>query len=261
MVFRLWQWASTPSPLPIPLSPAPRTRTGVVLRLLLETLLFRALARGDKITWGLSLLFHYGLLLVVLMHLRFLLPVLPVFIIPLLFVSGWAALASSIGLAGLLLRRFANDRLRYISAPSDYLHLVLLLFIVGSGVLLKRVWPVDLFAVGQFLRGTLSLDWQPLPAAFGVYLHVSSVLLLIIIFPISKLVHGPGIVFSPTLHQRDPHGEHQAGKRSNRAGDYHGGSDGEGQGGQVGEYQGKQVGEQVGEHQSERRGEHQGRGK
>ena len=86
MVFRLWQWASTPSPLPIPLSPAPRTRAGVVWRLLLETLLFRALARGDKITWGLSLLFHYGLLLVVLMHLRFLLPVLPAFMIPLLFV-------------------------------------------------------------------------------------------------------------------------------------------------------------------------------
>ena len=261
MVYRLWQWASTPSPLPIPLSPAPRTRAGVVWRLLLETLLFRALARGDKVTWGLSLLFHYGLLLVVLMHLRFLLPLLPAFIIPLLFVSGWAALASSIGLAGLLLRRFANDRLRYISAPSDYLHLVLLLLIVGSGVLLKRVWPVDLFAVGQFLRGTLSLDWQPLPAALGVYLHVSLVLLLIIIFPISKLVHGPGIVFSPTLHQRDPHGGHQAGKRSDRADDYHGGSEGVDQGGQLGEYQGERPGKHQGESPGNHQGEHQGRGK
>ncbi len=227
MVFRLWQWAATPSPLPIPLSPAPRTRAGVVLRLLLELLLFRALARGDKLTWALSLLFHYGLLLVVLMHLRFLIPVLPAFMIPLLFVSGWAALASSIGLGGLLLRRFANERLRYISAPSDYLHLVLLLLIVGSGVLLKRVWPVDLFAVGQFLRGTLSLDWQPLPAAVGVYLHVSLVLLLILIFPISKLVHGPGIVFSPTLHQRDPHGVQHVGKHSNRDGEKSGTPQGE----------------------------------
>ena len=100
-------------------------------------------------------------------------------------------------------------------------------------------------------RGTLSLDWQPLPAAFGVYLHVSFVLLLIIIFPISKLVHGPGIVFSPTLHQRDPHAGHQVGKRSDRSGEYHGGSDGE--------EQGRQVGGRVGEHQGERRGKHQGK--
>ena len=219
MLFRLWQWVSTPSPLPIPLSPAPRTRTGVTVRLLTEILTFRALARGDKLTWGLSLLFHYGLLLVVLMHVRFLIPVLPVFMVPILFISGWAALASTIGLGGLLLRRFANDRLRYISAPSDYLHLVLLLLIVGSGVLLKRVWPVDLFAVGQFLRGTLTLAWQPLPSSFGVYLHVSLVLLLIIIFPISKLVHGPGILFSPTLNQRDPHGGQRVGKRANYEGD------------------------------------------
>ena len=86
-------------------------------------------------------------------------------------------------------------------------------------------------------------------------------LLLIIIFPISKLVHGPGIVFSPTLHQRDPHGGHQAGKRSDRADDYHGGSEGVDQGGQLGEYQGERPGKHQGESPGNHQGEHQGRGK
>lgn len=203
--WRLLQWALTPSPLPIPLAPAPRTRKGVAGRLLLECLLFRSLARANPSTWVASMALHYGLLLLLLMHLRFVFAQLPLWVLPFIRFSGWATVALLAGLSVLLLRRLWVDRLRYISSPSDYLHLVLLLCIALSGTALKRLWPADLFAVGQFVRGALSLDAQVLPAQAGLWLHLSLVLVLIVIFPISKLLHGAGILFSPSFNQRDPH--------------------------------------------------------
>lgn len=203
-VWRLASWARTPSPLPIPLAPAPRTTAGVVARLLLEFFAFRSLARADKVTWLASLAFHYGLLLMLIVHLRFVLPTLPVWLLPFIRISGWATAGLMLGLAVLLLRRIVVDRIRYISAPSDYLHLLLLLVIAGSGVALKRLWPTDLYAVGQFLRGALTFGWQGLPSHAGLWLHLALVLLLILVFPISKLLHGAGILFSPTFNQRDP---------------------------------------------------------
>lgn len=201
--YRLLQWQRTPSPLPIPLAPAPRTRRAVLLRLLLEVFTFRSLARASVPTWIASLLFHYGLLFILLMHLRFVLPHLPQLWIPLVVYSGWAALAMLVGLSVLLARRVLVDRLRYISAPSDYLHVILLLAIAMSGVGLRRLWPADVTAVGQFLRGALSLQWQPLPEGTALMVHVSLVIVLMLVFPLSKLLHGVGVVMSPTFNQRD----------------------------------------------------------
>ena len=201
--FRLWQWAKTPSPLPIPLTPAPSTRRGVVARLVLELFAFRSLLRANKTTWLASLLFHYGLLFVLIMHTRFLFDQLPMVLIPFIVWSGWAALAMFLGLSVLLARRVFVDRLRYISAPSDYLHLLLLLAIVVSGLCVKRVWPVNTIAVGDFLQGAVTFNWQALPDSAVLVLHLLLVLVLVVVFPVSKLLHGVGIVFSPTFNQRD----------------------------------------------------------
>ena len=201
--YRLFQWARTPSPLPIPLTPAPKTHLGVIGRLALELFAFRSLLRANRTTWLASILFHYGLLFVLIMHARFLFEQLPTFLIPFIVWSGWAAAAMVLGLCVLLARRMCVDRLRYISAPSDYLHLLLLIAIALSGLALKRLWPVDTFAVGQFFRGAMTLQWQALPDSVILVVHLLLVVLLIIVFPVSKLLHGLGIVFSPTLNQRD----------------------------------------------------------
>lgn len=201
--YRLFQWATTPSPLPIPLTPAPRTRLGIAGRLTLELFAFRSLLRADRTTWLASLLFHYGLLFVIIMHVRFVFVQIPSLLMPFVIWSGWAAGAMVGGLFVLLARRALIDRMRYISAPSDYLHLLLLIAIAVSGVCLKRIWLVDTFAVGQFFRGVMTLHWQSLPESAVLWVHLLLVLLLIIIFPVSKLLHGLGILFSPTLNQRD----------------------------------------------------------
>ena len=203
---RVLVWVRTPSPLPIPLAPAPRDRAGVAGRLLLELFAFRSLARASLATWLPAVLFHYALLMLLVVHLRLLYPILPLWLVPFLGASGWATLALVAGLGALLARRALVDRVRRISAPSDHLHLVLLLAIALSGTALKRLWPVEVHPVGEFVRGVLALDWQPLPAHAGLVVHLVLALALFAVFPISKLVHAPGIAFAPTFHQRDPTG-------------------------------------------------------
>jgi nitrate reductase gamma subunit len=68
---KCWVYARTPQPLKIPIPPAPTTRRGVVLRMLVEVTLFRALFRSNKWTWLFGWLFHVALLAVLLRHLRY----------------------------------------------------------------------------------------------------------------------------------------------------------------------------------------------
>jgi len=208
--WRILTWARTPNPLPIPLAPAPRGYPGVVLRLAMETFLFRSLLRASPATWLPSMSMHYALLLIVLVHLRFVVEHLPLWLLPLLRISGWLTLLALLGLGALLWRRIFVDRVRYVSAPSDYLHLLLLIGIVLSGAALKQWGGVDLYRVGEFVRGVLTLDWQAFPSHAGLVAHLLGVLILLAVFPISKLVHAPGIVFAPTFHQRDRGGSRRA---------------------------------------------------
>jgi len=202
-VYRTSIWLRSKSRFLIPLTPAPRSLGGVIGRLALELFTFRSLARADKVTWLASLVFHYGLLWVLIVHLRFVFETLPLALVTFIRFSGWATFFLLAGLFVLLLRRLLVDRVRYISAPSDYLHLVLLLAIAISGTFLKRVWPTDLFQVGEFLRGAMTINWAPMPDHIGVWVHLILVLVLLLVFPVSKLIHGLGIVFSPTFNQRD----------------------------------------------------------
>ena len=201
--YRIGVWLRSQVRFRIPLAPAPRSTSGVVLRLCVELFAFRSLARASKTTWLAAMLFHYGLLWMLIVHLRFVFRVLPGWLVPFIQFSGWATLCLVCGLAVLLVRRCVVDRLRYISSPSDYLHVLLLIGIALSGTLLKRVWPADLYATGEFLRGALTLRWVAAPDHAGLLLHLSLVLILILVFPVSKLLHGIGIVFSPTFNQRD----------------------------------------------------------
>ncbi len=203
--YRMVIWLRARSDLSLALGSAPRNRFGVVTRLFLELFIFRSLWRGDRITWAASIAFHYGLLLVLLMHLRFVINPLPLWLVPIIGISLWGSLAMLIGLSLLLIRRVLVDRIRYISSPSDYLHLLMLLAIAVSGLILKRVWPTDLYQVGEFLRGSIHFSWQPLPGHGGLITHLVLVLVLLLVFPISKLMHGIGIAFAPTFVQRDRH--------------------------------------------------------
>jgi nitrate reductase gamma subunit len=115
----------------------------------------------------------------------------------------YASFMMVVGLAGLLARRFLVDRVRYISTPSDYLMLVLLLAIGASGMLMTFVAHTDIIALKQFFMGLMVADIQPVPQDLILLVHLAMVALLMLIFPISKLLHAPGLFFSPTRNQVD----------------------------------------------------------
>lgn len=200
---KIIQYARTPAPLKIPTTPAPITKAGVVARLFREIVFFESLFKACKWTWLFGWLFHFGLLIVLIRHLRY-------FSEPVWWLvavanelgayMGWVMV---IGLLGLLARRFLVDRIRYISAPSDFLMLFLIIAIGVSGILIKNIFHSDTVQLKAFMLGLIKLNWQPLPHDPVLLIHLSLVIMLMLIFPISKLLHAPGIVFSPTLNQVD----------------------------------------------------------
>ena len=200
---RILRYARTPQPLKIPVPPAPTTRGGVVLRVLGEVTLFRSLFRANKWIWLFGWTFHVALALVLMRHLRYFTE--PVWawvqlVQPFGVYAGFALLA---GLAGLWARRFLVDRVRYISGPSDHLMLALLAAIAASGLAMKYVAHTDIVALKAFFLGLMAFEWRPLPADPLLLLHLALVALLMIVFPVSKLLHAPGVFFSPTLNQVD----------------------------------------------------------
>ena len=196
-------YARTPAPLKIPTTPAPTTRAGVVLRLTREVLFFESLFKGSKWTWLFGWLFHASLLLVLLRHLRYFQDPVWAPIVFVQFFGTYAGITMVVGLAGLWARRFLVDRVRYISTPSDHLHLALLIAIGLSGLAMRFVARTDIVAVKAFMLGLMRLSIQPLPADPLLLLHLTLVATLMIVFPISKLLHAPGLLFSPTRNQTD----------------------------------------------------------
>jgi nitrate reductase gamma subunit len=203
LVRKVVQYARTPAPLKIPTTQAPTTQTGVALRLFREVVFFESLFKGNKWIWIFGWIFHFGLFLVTLRHLRYFIdPVwLPIQIVQPFGIYGGIAMVA--GLAGLWARRFLVDRVRYITEPSDHLILALLVLIGLSGLAMTFVVHVDVISVKLFFRGLLTLDFSPLPADPLLLLHLLLVAMLMIVFPFSKLLHGPGLFFSPSRNQVD----------------------------------------------------------
>jgi nitrate reductase gamma subunit len=203
LAYKIAQYSRTPAPLKIPTTPAPVTKSGVVLRLLREVTLFESLFKANKWTWVFGWIFHAAMLLVLLRHLRY-------FTEPVWFWVGlvqpfglYAGFAMVAGLGGLWLRRVSVERIRYISGPSDHLMLALLVGIALSGLAMRYVLHTDIIALKAFVLGLLYADWQPMPADPILMLHLGLVAALMLVFPFSKLLHAPGVFFSPTRNQVD----------------------------------------------------------
>ena len=203
LALKIAAYARTPAPLLIPTTPAPTNAGGAVLRLTREVVFFESLFKASLWTWLFGWLFHASLLLVLLRHVRYFQQPVWEPIVSVQFFGTWAGLTMVAGLAGLWARRFLVDRVRYISTPSDHLHLALLLAIGVSGLAMRFVAHTDVVAVKAFMLGLMRFDIQPLPADPLLLLHLSLVALLMIVFPISKLLHAPGLFFSPTRNQVD----------------------------------------------------------
>ena len=201
----------------------PATASGAVGRMALEVLLFRSLFRNSraqlregrlifseqKYLWLAALAFHWSLLVILIRHLRLLVEPVPAVLLLVERVDGFFQLGappvylSDVGfacaLAYLLLRRFRDPMVRYISQFSDYFALLLLAGIGVSGLLMRYATRVDVVSVKQFALGMATLH-PGHPAALGsmFLIHLALVSLLAAYFPFSKLMHMGGVFLSPT---------------------------------------------------------------
>ena len=238
-IYRVLKWASSPVPFHIPTVcgqqkslpwikadniDSPSTTGGVVVRLALEILLFRSLLKNEKVElekpqklffktstylWLGAMAFHWSLLIILLRHLRFFLEPVPSILVflqrmdsilqglfPVIYITDMIIL---IALGYLFLRRIIYPQIRYISLPSDYFVVLLILGIAFSGILMRLFYKVDLVQVKTWVMGMLSFHPKPSQGVNVLfYVHLFFVSLLIAYFPLSKLMHMPGIFLSPT---------------------------------------------------------------
>jgi nitrate reductase gamma subunit len=190
----------------------------------LEILTFRSLFRNTRLElrdgpkldyasnkwlWLAALAFHYTFLVIFLRHFRFFLEPVPGLVdllqrldgffevgVPGLYLTDAIIL---LALLYLLLRRFAVPQIRYISLAADYFPLFLILGLVLSGILMRYFIKVDIRSVKQLAMGLVSLH-PTVPEGIGsiFYVHLFLLSVLIAYFPLSKLMHAPGVFLSPT---------------------------------------------------------------
>lgn len=239
VVAKVLGWARSPVPFRIPTTCGqqktslswikqskienPSTTLGVVARMALEVLAFRSLFRNTKMQlhegklsyssnkwlWAAALGFHYSMLVILVRHLRFFVDPVPRFVVAATSLDGFFQVGLPVvfattglflgALTFLFLRRAVAPQLRYISLPSDYFPLFLLLAIGLSGAWLRHVSKIDVPEVKTMVLGLLQLSPQPAQAVPGsFYVHLFFVSTLFAYFPFSKLMHMAGVFMSPT---------------------------------------------------------------
>lgn len=204
----------------------PHNTLGVIGRMALEVLLFRSLLRNTTVElkqktkkliyseslglWLAALAFHWAMLIILLRHLRFFTEPIPAVVlglqsldgvfeiaVPTLFITDIIIL---LALSYLILRRIVQSQVRFISLPSDYIAVLLILSVVFSGLLMRFFYKVDIVAVKELALGVVTFSPATPPEALGFsfYLHLLLFCALLAYFPFSKMVHMAGVFLSPT---------------------------------------------------------------
>ncbi|MHC4419739.1 MAG: sulfate reduction electron transfer complex DsrMKJOP subunit DsrM [Planctomycetota bacterium] len=193
-------------------------------RMALEVLLFRSLLRntkselvdGTKLVyrtdlwlWLGAMAMHWAMLIILIRHVRLMTNPVPACVtfveqadgffeigLPVVFAT---TVFFCVAVTYLLLRRLLTPQLRYISLIGDYFPLFLLLGIGLSGAYLRHLDKTDVTAVKELALGLASFS-PGVPEGISpiFYGHLFLVCVLLSYFPLSKLVHMPGVFLSPT---------------------------------------------------------------
>ncbi len=239
--YRVMYWAKSPVPFRIPTTcgqgysmswikqdklEAPNNTAQVVARMFLEIVLFRSLWRNTKATmyagpkltyesskwlWMFALLFHYSFLVIIIRHMRLFLDPVPGLVTfveigdSLLQIGAPTMYTTDVtiilALLFLLIRRFSNAQVRYISLVNDYFPLFLILGIVCTGILMRFFLRtnVDINAIKQLAVGLVTFSPTIVADISSLfYVHLFLVCTLLAYFPFSKLMHMGGVFLSPT---------------------------------------------------------------
>jgi nitrate reductase gamma subunit len=210
----LWKvigYLRTPMPLPHSLTPAPKTEGKAILRILGEVTIFQSLFKADKWLWVGAWIFHIALAAVLFRHLRYFTYPIPGLVLYMEPVALFFGILFGAAILFLFWRRLGLPRTLYISNIPDYFALALLGLIAGTGLMVSYWLHVNLVDVKGFILGLMTLHPVEVPRHPLFLLHLLLVLILMLYFPFSKLLHAGGVFFSPSRHQ--PYQIQERGKR------------------------------------------------
>ncbi|MCE5194816.1 MAG: respiratory nitrate reductase subunit gamma [Nitrospiraceae bacterium] len=200
IVWHFIYWLRSPNPLKIPSGAAPTNAVGTFIRASSEIIFFTSLGKGEKGLWLGSYLFHLLLLMTVLGHLRYFFYPVPAWVLFFSSLRIYTVFIFMLSILYLIIRKIAIDRMRYISKPIDYFYLLVLFSIGLTGLIMKFVARPVLVDIKDFILHINALSPIRLPETVGWFfiLHLCFVLLILIIFPFSKLMHAGGVFITPT---------------------------------------------------------------
>lgn len=197
LIWRMRLWWAKPRAKAV-LFPAAKSNSVVVRRVVKDIVLFGKTFSMSKSLWIMTVLFHLGLLLVVLGHIRT--------VIEIGFLWRWfnvkgadidhvafamGMTAGGLVLAGviLLLTRRFTPKMRVLSIFDDYFVLGMLLVIILTGLSMRLWMPIHADEIQHYARGVLT--FQPAVeinnALFMWHFFLAQVLIMYL--PFSKLVH------------------------------------------------------------------------
>jgi len=196
--WRLFKVFSQPPHLRKPQTERPSPRVAATVRAATDVLFFRSTFFNDRIMWLCSACLHFGLLLVILRHLRYALD--PNWVGP--YVWKVVVLAQMpglyggavfyVGVVGFWLRRIVIAEERAKTSLTDHLLFALMAAIPVVGYL--NLWVhTDVVAVKEFFVGMVTFDLKPLPTDALLLTHLWLVALLLVTLPFTKFMHMAGV--------------------------------------------------------------------
>jgi len=201
VLYRLGRWAGARIVHNITLAPFPQSNAEVVGIYARQIVLFENIFRFDMPVWVGGWIFHVALFMILGGH------VMGIYFLgrQFMYIGLSAALSEHmsellgttfgvialIALFYLLYRRVAVDKVRRVSNPSDYLHLLLLIAIVAVGDFM-RLFPgygIEYAPVKEYITTLVMFQPAAIPSNPLFITHIFLVQILLIIFPFSKLMH------------------------------------------------------------------------
>ncbi len=216
LVYRLYRWIAAPNIAPIPIFPrASKNVLGKVGEYILNLATFKPLLEINPSLWFASWIFHAGLFLLLIGHLRLLFEFdflwqllglktkqeIEMFA---LVSGGMAGLMFTIPQFYLLYRRF-TPLLRKLSVFEDYFALALTLSLGITGSIMRFFEHIDVPAYRQYIVSLFTFNPTP-PSEISTWflVHFTLAQILIAYLPFGKLFHSLGaFVTNYVLYTRE----------------------------------------------------------
>jgi len=179
--------------------PRRKTRIAPIVYMLREIFTMKAVRKGNKALWPLSVAFHSGIYFTILSLLFYVINAVLLIIdisTPvqdnLNIITTFFAVAGCVlgitGAAGLILKRLLTDGLRYYSSFFTYFHLVLLLAVFASGGVAMFLTGNYALEMSRFIKGIMTLD-AGVSVSLPLVVHIIISFLFILYLPFTNMVH------------------------------------------------------------------------